>query len=72
MQRIEHGEKSDSNSTPIRNPQAQLMELALSMVHAEQAELIRIRDDEGVPDAVIRPIMRDLDVREEALQAQLR
>lgn len=72
LERIEHGEVSESNSTQVHNPQAQLMELALSMVHAEQAELIRIRDDEGVPDAVIRPIMRDLDVREQALQAQLR
>jgi hypothetical protein len=39
-------------------------------VHAEQTELIRIRDEEGVPDAVIRPIMRELDVRVEALESR--
>lgn len=72
LRRIEHGEKSDSNTAQAQNPQTQLMNLALSMVHAEQAELLRIRDDEGVPDSVIRPIMRELDVREQALQAQLR
>jgi hypothetical protein len=38
------------------------------MVRAEQEELIRLRDEEGLPDAVVRPILRDLDVRAQALR----
>lgn len=44
-----------------------LMEVARAMVQAEQEELIRLRDEEGFPDALIRPKLRDLDVRLQAL-----
>jgi len=68
--RIEHAENLESDHVPEQDAAHQLSVVSLSMVHAEQTELLRIRDDEGVPDAVIRPIMRDLDVRAAALEAR--
>ena len=47
---------------------ARLREAAGAMVRAEQEELIRLRDEEGLPDAVVRPLLRDLDVRAQALR----
>lgn len=46
------------------------LELALLMVRAEQEELIRMRDEEGLPDSIVRPILRALDVRAQALSTQ--
>ncbi len=45
-----------------------LLKVASSMVHAEQEELIRMRDEDGLPDAIARPMLRDLDAREHALE----
>jgi len=36
-------------------------------VQAEQEELLRLRDEEGLPDALVRPKLRDLDLRLQAL-----
>jgi len=44
--------------------------VSLSLLHAEQTELIRIRDEDGVPDSVIRPKMQELDMREQALEGR--
>ena len=33
------------------------------MVRAEQEEILRFRDEEGLPDSIVRPIQRSLDVR---------
>jgi monovalent cation/hydrogen antiporter len=49
-----------------------LLKVASSMVHAEQEELIRIRDEDGLPDAIARPILRELDAREHALEQKFR
>jgi CPA1 family monovalent cation:H+ antiporter len=67
IERDEIGLKEHSLAVP---PREQLMSLSLSMIHAEQAELIRIRDDEGIPDAVVRPILRELDIRAQALEVR--
>jgi hypothetical protein len=37
------------------------------MVRAEQEELVRLRDEEGYPDALVRPKLHDLDIRLQAL-----
>lgn len=42
-------------------------DLARLMVRAEQEELLRIRDEEGLPDSVVRPIQLALDMRQQAL-----
>ena len=44
-----------------------LFQLARAMVRAEQEELLRMRDEDGLPDAIVRPRLRDLDLRLEAL-----
>ncbi len=46
----------------------QLMAAASEMVRAEQEELIRMRDEEGLPDAIIRPLLGQLDLRAAALR----
>lgn len=47
----------------------QAVTLAKAMVRAEQEELIRLRDEEGLPDSVVRPIMHRLDLRAQTLAA---
>lgn len=54
-----------SNAQPTA--QAQL-ELQRSLVRAEQEELLRLRDAEGLPDAVFRPIQHALDLRLQSLR----
>ncbi len=48
----------------------QMVETARAMIRAEQEELIAMRDAEGLPDALVRPLMRQLDVRDQALASQ--
>lgn len=47
-----------------------LFQLARAMVQAEQEELLRLRDEEGLPDAIVRSKLRDLDVRLQALRTE--
>jgi NhaP-type Na+/H+ or K+/H+ antiporter len=39
------------------------VELRMLMIRAEQEEILRIRDEEGLPDSIVRPIQQALDVR---------
>jgi len=48
----------------------QLLSAARAMVRAEQEELVRLRDEEGLPDAIARPMLRELDLRAQALRVQ--
>jgi hypothetical protein len=48
----------------------QLLSTARAMVRAEQEELIRMRDDEGLPDSIARPLLRNLDLRLQALRVK--
>jgi Na+/H+ antiporter len=48
----------------------QMLATARAMVRAEQEELIRLRDEEGLPDAIARPLLRELDLRHQALRRQ--
>jgi len=45
------------------------IELEMLMVRAEQEELVRMRDEEGIPDAIVRPILTTLDASLQALSA---
>jgi monovalent cation/hydrogen antiporter len=40
----------------------------LRLIQAEKEALIGLRDDEGLPDAIVRPLMGQLDLREQALR----
>ena len=61
-------ESADAGATAPA-PRSLLRETAGAMVRAEQEELIRLRDEEGLPDSVVRPILRELDVRVQALRS---
>jgi CPA1 family monovalent cation:H+ antiporter len=41
-----------------------------ALIRAEQEELIRLRDEEGLPDAIVRPLLRELDIRAQALNSR--
>ncbi len=53
-------ESADEPVTDLHGLRTQLERL---MIRAEQEELLRIRSEEGLPDAIVRPILNDLDVR---------
>ena len=44
-------------------------ELTRVMIRAEQEELVRLRDEEGFPDALVRPRLRELDMRLQGLDS---
>lgn len=44
--------------------------LYLTMLRAEEEELVRIRDEEGLPDPVFRSLQAQIDIRREALRAE--
>jgi NhaP-type Na+/H+ or K+/H+ antiporter len=49
-----------------------MIDAGRAMVRAEQEELIRLRDEEGLPDAIARPLLRQLDLRDQALRSEQR
>ena len=49
---------------------ARAVETGRELIRAEQEELIRLRDEEGLPDGIVRPLLRELDVRAQALNSQ--
>lgn len=58
----------DGHGDDVANPRV-VRDLRLSMVEAEQEELLRMRDEEGLPDALMRVFQRELDVRARAVKA---
>jgi CPA1 family monovalent cation:H+ antiporter len=65
-------EASADGAGSSSSPQAevdQAAEAASAMVRAEQEELLRMRDEEGLPDAIVRPLLRQLDAREQAFRS---
>ena len=69
-------ERLDRSAVPADEPverpvnSVALLQLARAMVRAEQEELLRMRDEDGLPDAIVRPRLRDLDLRLEALRTE--
>jgi Na+/H+ antiporter len=60
---------SDGSSTQELETE-QMLGTARAMARAEQEELIRMRDEEGLPDAIARPLLRQLDLRVQALRTK--
>lgn len=60
---------SESESTQ-EHATRRMLQLARAMLQAEQEELLRLRDEEGLPDAITRAKLRDLDVRLQALGSE--
>ena len=53
---------------PIADLRSTRSELERLMVRAEEEELLRIRSEEGLPDAIVRPILHELDVRSMSME----
>lgn len=66
--RIEAPAHPDDEDIPADHAAALVVELTRAMIRAEQEELITMRDAEGLPDALVRPILRNLDFRQQALR----
>ena len=47
-----------------------LVQTARAMVRAEQEELLRMRSEDGLPDDLVRTILRNLDLRDAALKTE--
>jgi len=61
---------SSSPDTADLDEQARAMKsLYLTMLRAEEEELVRIRDEEGLPDPVFRELLSRIDIRREALRS---
>jgi Na+/H+ antiporter len=63
--RIDHAAALPSGEP--HQPLEERRRLAALLIRAEKAELLRIRESEGLPDAIVRPLLADLDARENAL-----
>jgi hypothetical protein len=55
-------------SAHVRTDQQIAVAVESAMIRAEQEELLRMRDEEGIPDAIMRPVLRKLDLREQSIQ----
>jgi hypothetical protein len=67
----EHDEHhdADSESESDHDHSAHTMrELEMSMLRAEEEELVRIRDDQSLPDGVFRTLLHQIDLRRETLR----
>lgn len=65
--RIERMQGPDNVSDTHEFPTRRMMTLMRALLQAEQEELLRLRDEEGLPDSIVRGKLRDLDVRLRAL-----
>lgn len=54
-------------SEHVRTDQQIAVAVESAMIRAEQEELLRLRDEEGIPDAIMRPVLRKLDLREQSI-----
>jgi CPA1 family monovalent cation:H+ antiporter len=68
-QRLQTSAHPESVSATQEIELGQMLSTARAMVRAEQEELIRLRDEEGLPDSLVRPLLRQLDLRYQALKA---
>ena len=70
--RLERATKKVEDEEDLVSSEAKKAEYArrisTEMMHAETQELLRLRDDEGLPDAVMRQLQNELDVRLRALR----
>ena len=49
---------------------SQVWQLERAVIIAQQEELLRLRDEEGMPDALVRPVMHELDLQLAALNTR--
>ena len=66
-ERLDRARGAQDPSVTREMATAQMFALARAMVRAEQEELLRLRDEEGLPDSIVRGRLRELDLRQQAL-----
>lgn len=66
--RMERAQPEVESSSTQELATQRMIALARALVQAEQEELLRLRDEEGLPDSIVRAKLRDLDVRIRALE----
>jgi len=66
-ERLDRARGTQEPSVTREMATAQMFALARAMVRAEQEELLRLRDEEGLPDSIVRTRLRELDLRQQAL-----
>ncbi len=63
-QRLDHAAKAEERGeSGSRRAHAGLREIGVEMMRAEQEELLRLRDREGLPDEIVREMQQEIDVR---------
>ena len=65
--RVEVESSTDDAPVSEESSRVRMNELTRVMIRAEQEELVRLRDEEGFPDALVRPRLRELDMRLQGL-----
>ena len=65
--RVDRGNDGDQAPESEESSRIRMNELTRVMLRAEQEELVRLRDEEGYPDALVRPRLRELDMRVQGL-----
>ena len=68
--RLESGHGAGSETVGMSDLRQQTLDIAHAMIRAEQEELIGMRDTEGLPDALVRPLLQRLDVQAQGLKAR--
>ncbi|MEZ5186259.1 MAG: cation:proton antiporter [Candidatus Nanopelagicales bacterium] len=67
-QRLERAARlSERDTDSVHRSMASVREIAVEMMRAEQEELFRQRDREGLPDEILREMQQEIDVRIRAL-----
>ncbi len=64
----DHHDADDESELDHDHAAHSLRQLELSMLRAEEEELVRIRDDEGLPDEIFRELLHQIDLRRETLR----
>jgi len=65
--RLEHVAALDEGHGATDLPRETAQAIARRLIEAEKEALIALRADEGLPDAIVRPILARLDLREQSL-----
>lgn len=62
--RLDHATAEADGQPPTQLPRERAKAIARRLLEAEKEALIALREDEGLPDAIVRPLLARLDLRE--------
>lgn len=64
-----HGVDSEATKAITADESSRMLQAMEQMITAQQDELLRLRADEELPESIIRPMLRTLDARQEAIRS---